>query len=691
MFRYNARTATAVLTLFATCLVSWGVAATTFDEYVQHLREDNEVLRSLARQWLPREGVKAVRPVLPLIFHENPAVSWAAINVIQDIENDVSFPGKEAERAEVAAALLAALAATQNQDQQFTLLRMLPIVVPEGADVSAIAELLQQPETRERARRALQEINTVEARAALRAALPTADPAFSPALMDALARTGDTEAFPLLRDKLEGGTDAEKAAAALALAASADPELVGPYLTLCAQIDINHRPDAEDAALRLGQALCVAGGRWEAGMALYRGLLNQSQSPMVRGGALAGLGRYGDETAFDTIMAAWAADDSGLLEAPAMAAIESLQDPGVADKLLAAYAGQPVPVQERLLGIMGRKHDARYLPAFESAAAINPAVRLDALQQSGLAEAVPLIETLGAAGDPAVKDQATGAISTMAAAYRDAGDRAGAGRAYLALYRLAGDESTKAAALEGIKSFPVPEAYDTLKAALGEQGLMDLPTPILAGMARVLAEAGRHEESGGMRTALLARATDTATVQQLIQLGPVQGSHEDLARSLGFIVNWHVAGAFPQKDAPADGTPVLKNGAVELAATWTQDGETVKWEAKQGGGGMAIVDLTYFGRDHVRIFAYSVVSVASEQDAVLRLGTDDGVRAWVNGATVHENIVDRGTALDSDLVPVKLKAGENAILLEILQNAGGTNYCARLTQPDGLPLVFEQK
>ena len=126
----------------------------------------------------------------------------------------------------------------------------------------------------------------------------------------------------------------------------------------------------------------------------------------------------------------------------------------------------------------------------------------------------------------------------------------------------------------------MPEAYDTLKAALGEQGLMDLPTPILAGMARVLAEAGRNEESGAMRGALLARASDTATVQQLIQLGPVEGTHEDLARALGFIQHWHVAGAFPQKDAPTDGAPVLQDGAVDLSATWTQDGQTIAWDKK---------------------------------------------------------------------------------------------------------------
>jgi len=683
--RQNFRALSAAMLLLVPLLAN----ATTFDEHVQNLRGNNEELRSLARQWIPREGAKAVRPVLPLIFHEDAAVSWAAVNVIKDIANDVSVPGREEERAEVATALLTALAATDVQENQFTLLRILPIVIPEGADLSAVATLLHKDNTKERARRALEETNTEEARAALRGALPTADATFACALMDALARTGDTEAYPLLRDKLANGTDGEKSAAALALAASGDPTLAPAYLALCKVIDINFRPDAEDATLRLAKALASQGGRWEAGMAVYRELLAQSESPIVKGGALAGLGRYGDESVFDTIMAAWAGDPSGLLEAPAMAAIERLQGPGVADKLLAAYDGQPLPVQERLLGIMGRKKDPRYLPVFEQAAAIDPSVQLDALQQSGLPEAVPLMEAL-ATGNPGLAAQANTAIAVMAAAFRDAGDPAGAGRAYLALYRTAQDDAAKDAALEGIKGYPVPEAYDTLKATLGEEGLMALPPAILAGMARVLAEAGRTDESNIMRTALLSRASDTTTVQQLLQLGPVQGTHEDLARDLGFIPQWNVIGAFPLNDAPDDGAPVLNDGVVDLAATWQQGGETLAWVPKKGGGGMAVVDLSYFVRDNIRIFAYTNISVETDQDAVLRMGTDDGVRAFVNGEKVHENIVDRGIALDNDQAPIHLKAGENAILLEIIQHAGGAGFCARLTQPDGLPLHFTQ-
>lgn len=674
-------------------LPAHGAAATrpaSFDELVADLRGADEPKRSLARQLIPRHGADAVRSVLPLLADGNETVSWAAMNVLLDICNEVSAPNRDADQARVANELLAALATSTSEPHQFLLLRILPVVVPEGADLSPIAALLHSETAREKARVALQEANTTESRAALRGALPNADPAFAVALMDALDKTGDTECFPLLQQKLANGTPAEQAAAARGLAAAGDPALGETLLALAKTIDINVRFTVEDATLRLADNLVKQGGSWDAGIALYKATLSNSANPVIQGGALAGLGRFGDETALDTIMTAWAGDTTGLLEGPAMAAVESLQGPAISPRLIAAYANQPAAVQERLLGIMGRKKDAQYLPVIESATGVSVAARIDALQQSMLPEAVPQLEALAKGATESDAALATTAINTLAGAFRDSGNPAGAGRAYLALFRVANTDEAKNAALEGVKSFPVPEAYDELKNALGEEGLLALPLPVLSGMAQVLGQAGRVEETNVLKAALLARATDTATVQRLIEMGPAQGTPEELARQLGFINAWKVAAPFMLKGAPEDGTPVLKDGKVDLAASFTEGDKTINWEARAGQGADATVDLAYMGLDQVRAFAYATINVPAAQEATLRIGSDDGIRAWVNGEKVHSNVVDRGVSLDADQVPVKLVAGENTILLEIIQHAGGWRFIARLTNADGSPLNFEQ-
>jgi len=70
------------------------------------------------------------------------------------------------------------------------------------------------------------------------------------------------------------------------------------------------------------------------------------------------------------------------------------------------------------------------------------------------------------------------------------------------------------------------------------------------------------------------------------------------------------------------------------------------------------------------------------------MGSDDGIKVWVNGDVIHENNIDRGTLLDQDQAPAKFRAGKNAILVQVTQNTGGWDFCVRLTRPDGAVLPF---
>ena len=69
------------------------------------------------------------------------------------------------------------------------------------------------------------------------------------------------------------------------------------------------------------------------------------------------------------------------------------------------------------------------------------------------------------------------------------------------------------------------------------------------------------------------------------------------------------------------------------------------------------------------------------------LGSDDGVKAWLNGEVVHSNNMDRGEAADQDTAPIRLKKGVNQLLLKITQGGGGLSACARIVGSDGLPMA----
>jgi len=75
-----------------------------------------------------------------------------------------------------------------------------------------------------------------------------------------------------------------------------------------------------------------------------------------------------------------------------------------------------------------------------------------------------------------------------------------------------------------------------------------------------------------------------------------------------------------------------------------------------------------------------------DQNAILELGSNDGIAAWVNGKIIiSENVLRRASA-GEELVKVSLKSGWNIFLMKIVNAGGGWGMFARLTDYDGKPL-----
>jgi hypothetical protein len=85
-------------------------------------------------------------------------------------------------------------------------------------------------------------------------------------------------------------------------------------------------------------------------------------------------------------------------------------------------------------------------------------------------------------------------------------------------------------------------------------------------------------------------------------------------------------------------------------------------------------------------YGYTVVKVPEDTDAVFRMGSDAGLACWVNGERVHFAPAPRSLKVDQDSVKVRLKKGENRILLKIGQQSGPWGFCLRLTDAAGKAL-----
>lgn len=72
---------------------------------------------------------------------------------------------------------------------------------------------------------------------------------------------------------------------------------------------------------------------------------------------------------------------------------------------------------------------------------------------------------------------------------------------------------------------------------------------------------------------------------------------------------------------------------------------------------------------------------------MILLGTDDGVRLWVNGEMVLSHNRHEAAVPEKDAVPVKLRKGKNAILLKINNGDGPHGLYFTVTSQEELKLT----
>lgn len=153
-------------------------------------------------------------------------------------------------------------------------------------------------------------------------------------------------------------------------------------------------------------------------------------------------------------------------------------------------------------------------------------------------------------------------------------------------------------------------------------------------------------------------------------------------RNEGFITRWHAAGPY-MKEGVGGGALIDEVFAPEHG----ESREPLEWRVIDPAtlAPPGIVDLArvFGGGDRVA-YLRAVITSDREQRVRLEMGSDDGIKAWLNGQVIHTNNAMRGLALNSDVVEAMLKQGENILLLKITQGNGDWKAAARIRSAEGL-------
>jgi hypothetical protein len=152
-----------------------------------------------------------------------------------------------------------------------------------------------------------------------------------------------------------------------------------------------------------------------------------------------------------------------------------------------------------------------------------------------------------------------------------------------------------------------------------------------------------------------------------------------------FVREWNLVGPFQAADM--DDLPTVYPPETEAAPAKSYKGKggvEIAWRTF-GAGETGYVRLDDLIRPNEQAIVYGLAYVFSPDDrsADLLLGSDDGVRVWINGEIVHTNPVYRGARPDLDRVAVRLKQGWNKVLVKVLQGAGGWGFYLRFADPGG--------
>ena len=98
------------------------------------------------------------------------------------------------------------------------------------------------------------------------------------------------------------------------------------------------------------------------------------------------------------------------------------------------------------------------------------------------------------------------------------------------------------------------------------------------------------------------------------------------------------------------------------------------------------LDSTFAANEWVLAYAFSCVHSPKARQATLSVGSDDGIRVWLNGELVIDHYEARGAAPNQNQTPVQLRKGWNAVLVKVEERIGGWGFFLDFLDAMGEPL-----
>lgn len=135
-----------------------------------------------------------------------------------------------------------------------------------------------------------------------------------------------------------------------------------------------------------------------------------------------------------------------------------------------------------------------------------------------------------------------------------------------------------------------------------------------------------------------------------------------------FITTWQVIGPFDYTNRNADNVyPPEKE--IDPGKSYTgKNGAVVKWKQySDQTSGYVDFAKTFAPNSDAVSYAYTTVNLPEARTVTFGVGSNDGIRVWINGRKVLDRPILRRAVPGADVIRVPMQKGENKILLKVDQ------------------------
>src|SRR5262249_41207558 len=132
---------------------------------------------------------------------------------------------------------------------------------------------------------------------------------------------------------------------------------------------------------------------------------------------------------------------------------------------------------------------------------------------------------------------------------------------------------------------------------------------------------------------------------------------------------------------------------IDLKKTYAgKDGVKAAWKPFPRFRVGQVNNLKFFDQnENACVYLYHEIEVAEKLKLPVSVGSDDGVKIWLNGTEVLANNVARPAAPDQDHAVLPLRKGKNRLLVKVCNLGGDWAFYIRPEFPPALEAKFARK